>query len=290
MAESLQPILQLATCGIRSSLPLRPRTNSLIVSQSGSGKSFLVTTLAANAGIPIWHENISNWIVLGSRNTNSTFTSLVRWIYENKRGVIFLDELDKITSPHEYSNAVRNEAMSLLDYRVPDGAVPDADSNDHDELDCHIDPSARKDLIKFDVQQKLQNNFLIVGAGAWQSCWMESGNSIGFRSEDPRIESIGRQSLLKSIAPEILQRFREVLFLEPMTRQDYLDVTLSQVELLPQTHRLRFADLAVNAIPTAIEHGLGMRMFEDAYTKLCMEVVRDSCGDDTVFRDMLVGR
>ena len=114
--NSLRLILQIATCGVRSSLPLKPRTIPPIVGPSGSGKSHIVRALAAGAGIGIWHGNIANRIPLGARGGSATLVSLVKWPAEIKKGLTVLDECDKLTSPNEYSNGIRNEIFSLLDY------------------------------------------------------------------------------------------------------------------------------------------------------------------------------
>ena len=78
--EAMRPILKLATCGIRSTLPLKMQSASLIVGKSGTGKSHLVRELAREAAVPFWEANVASWIVLGARNGNPTLSSLVKWI------------------------------------------------------------------------------------------------------------------------------------------------------------------------------------------------------------------
>jgi hypothetical protein len=115
---------------------------------------------------------------------------------------------------------------------------------------------------------------------------------IGFHSKQPRPNSIDRRSLPQSIAPELLQRFRhEVLFPEPMTEHDFLEVMTAQLQLLPEWQRLRYAVPVVQVIPAAVENGLGMRIFEEIHARLCTGMV--GCGgggDEFVIRDMLLPR
>ena len=278
--EALRPILKLATCGIRSSLPLKMQAASLIVGKSGTGKSHAVRALAREAGVPFWEANVASWIVLGARNGNATLSSLVKWIANTKNGVIFLDELDKLTGMNEWTNAIRLEIHDLADGRVPDGAIDVPGTTQLEEMTEDNDKVVRKALIKLDVEDKLKNSFLIVGAGAWQISWAERQQQIGFHNDPSVHERIDRQQILKFITPEILQRFRsEILFLDPMTESDYLAVMSAQILRLPVDLRLRFATLAVREIPGAIEQGLGMRIFEEVYTQLCVEEIRRS-GDN----------
>ncbi len=278
--EALRPILKLATCGIRSALPLKMQTASLIVGKSGTGKSHSVRELAMEAGVSFWEANVASWIVLGARNGNATLTSLVKWIVNNKNGVIFLDELDKLTGMNEWTNAIRLEIHDLIDGRIPDGAIDVSGTTQLEEMTEDNEKFVRKALIKFDVEDKLKNSFLVVGAGAWQSSWSECQQQIGFHNDPLSRERIDRQQILKCITPEIFQRFRsEILFLDPMTESDYLAVMSEEILRLPVDLRLRFAILAVKELPSAIENGLGMRIFEEVYTQLCVEEIR-RCGDN----------
>lgn len=285
----LQPILQLATCGVRSSLPLKPRTNTLIVGPSGSGKTHIVRELASRAKIGIWHENVSNWLPLGARGETPTIVSLVRWLTANDRGIIFLDECDKLNSPNEFSNSIRNEVFSLLDYRLPDGAITVPESSDIDPFGGQLDQATRKTVIRTLAEEKLKNRILIVAAGAWQSCWEQKRYTIGFHDEATQLGGIERTSLLPSIAPELLQRFRsEILFLTPMKEQDYLEVMAAQIGLVPNAYQLLYEVMIRQAIPAAVEHGLGMRMFEEIYAQFCTRLLQDCCYDEFVFKQILL--
>lgn len=79
---------------------------------------------------------------------------------QDEKGVICIDDVDKIFSPNEYSNSVRTEVFSLLDYRIPDGAIPLCEPNPEDAFGGNLDEAALKDLIKFDVEEKLKDRFL----------------------------------------------------------------------------------------------------------------------------------
>ena len=278
--ESLRPVLKLATGAFKSSLPLRARTSTLIVGQSGTGKTHVVRELAKEAGVAFWEANVACWLVLGAHGGNPTLVSLARWIVKNKRGVIFLDELDKLTSMNEYTSAVRLEIHDLADSRFPEGGIDLFCSTQTDEIAEDTDMAAHKTMIKSEVEEKLRNSFLIVGAGSWQNSWAERQQQIGFHHEPATRERIDRQQILKSITPELLARFRsEILFLDPLSESDYLAVMMEEALLLPEKQRLKFVALVVNQINNALDNRLGMRIFEEAYTQLCVEEIR-RCGDN----------
>lgn len=298
--NELRPILTLATSPARSALTLTTRVNTLLAGPSGSGKSFLAKAMAREAGLPFWESNVSSWIVLGARNGNPTLVSLVEWIHNTPKGVIFLDELEKpfpyqsdsnSDTVSEWYNSVKMDLHSICDGRLPDGAIHVDESMLTDKYGGQLSIRECKSLIKFDVEQKLKTSFLIVGAGTWQHLWAKGGETIGFNRETGPVVAIDQQKLMKSISQELLLRFRhQILFLRPMSENDYHDVLRSQLLLIPEGQRERFGQLVRRSIPRALEFGLGMRMFEEVYTDLCVEVLHNCAGDEFVFKDVLANQ
>jgi len=294
--EKLRPILQLATSSVRPDLSLSTRTNTLVAGPSGSGKSFLAKALAAEAGLPIWETNVSTWIVLGARNGNPTLVSLFEWINRMPKGVIFLDELEKpfpynaggsSSGSSDWFNSVRMEIHDLLDARMPDAAIQVDEAAMADSYDGMLSTRDCKDLLKFSVEMKLRNSFLIIGAGTWQHLWTTNQNTIGYNSDLKPTTMLDQGQIMRSISPEILLRFRnEVLFLPPMTESDFHQVLRDRLGQIPVNYRKRFAELVHRAIPRAMEFGLGMRIIEETFTNLCVEILRNCAGDENLFRDI----
>lgn len=288
LIKCLQPVMHLAVSGLRSGMRINPRTHTLIVGPSGSGKSFIVSEMASRSKIPLWHENISNWSPMGARGSNPTFRSLIRWLGSVENGIIFLDEIDKINSPSEFSNSIRNEVFSLLDHRAPDASLALSDLIDSDPFDSQFSRSDQELMQKVMVEQKLRNHILIVAAGAWQSGWDHSNSVIGFHPGVSSSASVGRNALLESIMPELLQRFRsKVLFLDPMQEEDYFSVMTSHLDFIPKLHREHYRTMVLGAIPTAIEQGLGMRIFEEVYSDFCTWLLQACCYDYYVFDNVM---
>ncbi len=279
---------------------LPTRVHTLLTGPSGTGKSFLARALAKEAGLPIWEGNVSTWIVLGARNGNSTLVSLVEWIHKTPKGVIFLDELEKPFPASsggssgaigEWFNSVKMELHDLLDGRVPEAAIQVDDSTINHTYGGELSDRECRSLIKHDVERKLKTSFMVIGAGTWQHLWTETGSTIGFNSATYPVLSIDHHKLMKFISPEILLRFRQqVLFLIPMAESDFHDVLTTQLGLIAEPQRRRYAELVLRAIPRAIEFGIGMRIFEEVYTDFCVEVLRDSHPNEGSLREALVGK
>ncbi len=298
--RELRPILKLATSTVRPALNLPTRVHTLITGPSGSGKSFLARALAKEAGLQIWEGNVSTWIVLGARTANPTLVSLVEWIHKTPQGVIFLDELEKPFPANfggssgvfsDWFNSVKMELHELLDGRVPEAAIQVDDSILNHTYGGELSSRECRSLIKHDVERKLKTSYMVIGAGTWQHLWAETESTIGFNCATDPVLSIDHHKLMKSISPEILLRFRQqVLFLRPMAESDFHDVLTAQLGMIAEPQRRRYAELVLRAIPRAIEFGLGMRIFEEVYTDLCVEVLRDSLQNERSLREALVGK
>lgn len=298
--NELRPILKLATSALRPALNLPTRVHTILTGPSGVGKSFLARALAKEFGLPIWEGNVSTWIVLGARSGNPTFASLVEWIHKTPKGVIFLDELEKPFPAHsgngsggisDWFNSVKMELHDLLDSRVPEAAIVVDDFILKQVYGGELSARECSSLIKLDVERKLQMSYMVIGAGTWQHLWTETDSTIGFNSTPHSVRSIDHHKLMQSISPEILLRFRQqILYLRPMLESDFHEVLTAQLGLIAESQRKRYAELVLFAIPRAMEFGIGMRIFEEVYTDLCVEVLRESHPNDCSLREALVGK
>lgn len=266
LIEKLRPLVDLATSGVIKKLPLRPRTSTLILGRSGTGKSHIARELAKQCNLPIWEANTANWIVLGGRGERHTMTDLVRWVQNRKSGIIFLDELDKLNGNSDWVNNIRLEVHDIIDARVPSAAL---DSQHTDETDDPFSSSECSRRSGISVQEKLRTSFFILGAGTCMGAWTSDTNKIGFSTPLTVTPQISRNQVLDYISPEILQRFRsEICFLDPLTRKDYLTVASSIMACLPGQLIEKFGRALALSIDNAMEHGLGMRIFEEVLADL----------------------
>lgn len=238
-------------------LPLRPRTQTLIVAQTGSGKTFMARAAAGQLGVPFLSLTASNWMLLGSaeRGSEVTWRSVFQFLYENRNApgaVIFLDEVDKLTGATSWDVHLRVEIFGLLDRILPVGLKDGAG-----------------DLIGNDArvvaQDILANRTLVVAAGAFQDHWEKrSLLRMGFGESSPDSSPLTSHDLVKTIPREIINRFRrEILIIPELRLHDYeamLDVGAAQI---PAYLRQTFLQLGKETIPQAMETRQGCRFLED---------------------------
>ncbi|MFT3991735.1 MAG: AAA family ATPase [Luteolibacter sp.] len=282
--KTLIPYAALATNGLVDKFPIVPRTATLIAGPSGVGKSRIVEELAARLKLPLWTANVSGWQVQGARGDAPTLHNLFEWVQDRPRGIIFLDEAEKAYGASDWFSSVRLELHDVLDARLPRNFktpymtmetlfdYPEECKIVIDEADRVMSTNERlkkEEQWRKDLERKLKTRFFIVAAGAWQTEWEQSSASIGFgQSTGSRQKTIDRKSLLKSIAPEILNRFRsEIAFLDPMEEDDYINFAATLMEKMPGDLQPWFANLSLGEIENALTHNLGMRIFEELAAK-----------------------
>jgi ATP-dependent Lon protease len=79
---------------------VRPRFARFVSGPSGCGKTHLAKALAEHLDVPLYAVDASSWMPLGAngRGARTTWTELALWLRDNARGIILIDELDKIGS------------------------------------------------------------------------------------------------------------------------------------------------------------------------------------------------
>jgi len=116
--EQLVPIGRLAISGKAKHLQLKPRTHTLICAPSGSGKSFLMEQLGELLGVKVLHLNVSTWQPYSAKSGHYTWDTIVKFLQENKKGIILLDELDKLDGDSDWNQYIQLEVHELLDGRI----------------------------------------------------------------------------------------------------------------------------------------------------------------------------
>lgn len=266
--ERLMPVARIATSGIRSGLPVLPRTHTLIMGPSGSGKSFLARAVSKELGIPSLAINVGSWMVIGSREGSWTTTLIADWLdrLPPAGGVLVLEEIDKLgpVPQSTWDRGVFLECHDLLD-----GILPAATPIPAESLPEESFPNGTGTDRRGELEAILREKVLILGCGAWQSAWRGNTKTMGFKEAAWTLpDPPSREQILQSIAAELRQRFRdEVLVLPPMLPQDYARVAQEIARAIPSEFRGAWQKEIGGAIVKAADGSLGMRAMEELLLK-----------------------
>ena len=248
----------------RKQFPLAVRTNVLITSPSGGGKSHIARAVSSELEVPIFSIPTSVWIPLGcsGRGSAPTWPCIHEFLLRcgpQMGGVILLDEIDKVSDSTSWTTYLRNEVMSLLDLTVPANLM-------------NRDDDAISDASIQTAQRILRTKILIIGAGAFQSIWDERQRpSLGFLAEKTPIVSPDMGDLFRTLPRELLARFgTNLIYLPPLVERDYLLMLDSFAARMPSFWKPRFLKLARKGIPNAARLQLGPRFFEEIVLEMVL--------------------
>lgn len=123
--EKLLPLAEIAAYQKFQTMELKPRTHTLICAPSGAGKRHLIKELGKVLGVPVLLLNVSSWQPMGSRCDTFTWSVIVDFLEKNDRGIIVLDELDKLAGTSDWHGYIRLEIHDLLDGVIPASVMED---------------------------------------------------------------------------------------------------------------------------------------------------------------------
>lgn len=245
------------------SLPVRPRTNTLIVGPSGSGKTHLANELAKTLDVPLLALSLGQWLPVGAsdRSGVQTWPLILKFLLENESApgaVIFLDEVDKLDGRTSWDQHLRTECYLLLDLKTP----PPRDSDDMLAAD-------HAKAARF-----LQNRALIVGAGAFQHLWdQEPKREAGFGAKPAPASVPSDLSKLAATLPrELVNRFRSQLVVLPqLDEPDYRRMLEQAGALVPAYVQKAFYRIGEARIEEAVRCRQGCRFVEEVLLDAILE-------------------
>jgi hypothetical protein len=173
-------------------LPIRPRFQPLLVGPTGSGKSAIVTRVAAALGAVLVKVCIADWIPVGARAEPATLITLLDLCRGSERVVLFIDELDKERNAfsNTWSQSILAEVFAILDRRPSLSGY------------CL---SRKLDETQF--SERLNTVLFVVGAGTWQEVW-SAKQRVGFGGGST-LDPITCVVESRAIPEELLLRFSQ---------------------------------------------------------------------------------
>lgn len=244
-------------------LPVKPRFSRLLVGPSGVGKTHMVRALASEVGAPFYSVDASNWMPLGSvaaQSGDETWQHICEFVAGNDRGIIFIDELDKLGCTHGINSAwlqfVRVEIFGLLDRRIPEL-----------KLRGHRFRDETKAAITT-LGPRLRHNFMIIGGGAFEDAWLNWNKpSVGIRQSE-EVRELKQRDLQLMIPPELTNRFAAPpVTIYPLKQSDYRHMLYRTASRLPKELAHNLVQIGRRELDSAAETALGVRWVEGILLK-----------------------
>ena len=239
-------------------LPLKPRFARFLTGPTGTGKSFLVRAVAQALEKPLFEIGASNWLPFGSHSGGGspTWITIATFLRRNSRGIIFIDELDKINGASSWMNHIRVEIFSLLDQRLPDTLR----LVDDEEAEAIHEPVIRERL-----RARLAHGILVIGAGAFQDLHEAHQQRIaGFNTAREITSPLAQNDMAKVIPREIANRFSApILHLPPLQERDYRQMLEQIAAKSPAKLRALITTIGQESLPAALAAQSGCRWLEE---------------------------
>ncbi len=200
------------------------RQHVLLLGPTGSGKTHMVRTLAALLDVPVMHASATSLVETGY--VGEPVESLVRGLYAHagtdcaraERGIVYLDEIDKLRRAQEVSRdvsgeGVQNGLLTLLDGR----RVPVRRDMPQPEVD-----SAR---ILFVCTGAFVGLEQIVAAREGRTLRVGFSESVSRSALPAPAEQIAPEDLVRfGLIPELVGRFATITTLEALELEDLVRI------------------------------------------------------------------
>jgi ATP-dependent Clp protease ATP-binding subunit ClpX len=264
------------------------KANILMVGPSGCGKTLLAKSVARYLDVPFAIADATS--VTEAGYVGDDVETLISRLYaasgddvgKTQRGIIFVDEIDKIARKSESASITRDvsgEGVQQALLKIVEGTqcrIPVGRGRKH--------PAG--DMIEIDT-----TNILFIAGGAFVGIDAiiknrRSGTSIGFGStiknnEEVSLTDICPDDLVKfGLIPEFVGRFPGVVTLEKLTHEDLVRILLESKNNLIEQYRWLFkqdsvdlqfdSDAIIAIVDRSVKSGTGARALHSEIERVLM--------------------
>jgi ATP-dependent Clp protease ATP-binding subunit ClpX len=264
------------------------KANILMLGPTGSGKTLLARSIARYLDVPFAITDATS--VTEAGYVGDDVETLISRLYSNsgydlertQRGIIFVDEIDKISRRSESSSITRDvsgEGVQQALLKLVEGTT------------CRVPPQAGRKHPSGEIIEIDTTNILFIAGGAFVGLddimtRREQGTNIGFSStitskKNSNLTNVTANDLVKfGMIPEFVGRFPVTVTLLPLTSQDLMMILTQVKHNLCEQYKwylqqddidLDFSNEALCAIvDRAIKSGTGARALHGEIERVMM--------------------